>query len=110
MPRFRSTAFMLATWLILPRCPAAVVATWLFDEQCDSYPSTILNDSGPNACVMALGRGARLVKGRYGNALEPAQPAPLDMHGSSIRPDSASAKLFGLVPIPVPPGRKVQPM
>src|SRR5262245_29496365 len=51
-------------------CHAGVVATWLFDEQRQAYPSSILNDCGPNGYVMALGRGARLAPGRFGNALE----------------------------------------
>jgi hypothetical protein len=89
---------------------AGVVATWLFDEQTQAYPSTILSDSGPNGYVVALGRGARLVPGRFGNALQTSDPEPIDIRGSSVRPGSESAVRFGLVPVPVPAGRHVQPM
>jgi hypothetical protein len=91
-------------------CHAGIVATWLFDEQSQAYPSSILGDSGPHGYVLALGRGARLVPGRFGNALQTADPEPIDIRGSSVRPGSESAVRFGLVPIPVPAGRHVQPM
>ncbi len=103
-------ALCLLAWLAATPCRAGVVATWLFDEQTQAYPSTILNDSGPHRYVMALGRGARLAPGRFGNALEPAAPEPLVMSGSAIQPGSESAQLFGLVPIPIPEGRTLQPM
>ena len=97
-------------WLFCLNCQAGVVATWLFDEQTQSYPSTILNDCGPNGYVMVLGRGAHLVPGKFGDAIEPSLPEPLKMAGSTVRGNGASAKLFGLTPIPIPAGRKVQPM
>jgi hypothetical protein len=103
-------ALCLLAWIAATPGRAGVVATWLFDEPVQSYPSTILNDSGPNGYVMALGRGARLVPGRFGNALEPATPEPLEMRGSDIQASSESAQLFGLVPAPIPPGRTIQPM
>jgi hypothetical protein len=89
---------------------AGVVATWLFDEQTQSYPSSILNDCGPNGYVVALGRGARIVPGRFGRALEPAQPEELQIRGSTAKKASDSAVRFGLVPIAPAAGRKVQPM
>src|SRR5512147_3061525 len=107
--RLRHALCLLALGLATP-CRAGVVATWLFDEPTQSYPSTILNDSGPHRYVMALGRGARLASGRFGNALEPAAPEPLVMRGSVIQPGSESAQLFGLVPVPIPEGRTLQPM
>src|SRR4051794_33402652 len=64
---------------------AGVVATWLFDEQKESYPSSILNDCGPNGYVIALGRGARMAPGRFGRALEPAAPEELQIRGSSVK-------------------------
>jgi concanavalin A-like lectin/glucanase superfamily protein len=91
-------------------CRAGVIATWLFDEQTQVYPSTVLNDCGPNAYVMVLGRGAHLSRGRFGNALEPSEPTPLNMQGSIIRPGGSSATAFGLEPLPIPSGRTVQPM
>lgn len=89
---------------------AGVVATWLFDEQTEAYPSTILNDCGPNGYVVALGRGARLAPGKFGNALEIAESAPLEMRGSLVARGSESAIRFGLVPAPIPTGRHVQPL
>ena len=91
-------------------CDGGVVTTWLFDEQTQSYPSTILNDCGPNGYVVALGRGARLVPGRFGNALQFSDPEPLDIRGSTVNSGSEGAQRFGLVAIPVPAGRHVQPM
>jgi hypothetical protein len=38
------------------------------------------------------------------------EPEPLQIRGSNVRANSDGAKLFGLVPIDVPPGRTVQPM
>src|SRR5262245_58640213 len=93
-------ALILLAWIAATPCRAAVVATWLFDEQTQSYPSTLLNDSGSHRYVMALGRGARIAPGRFGNALEPVSPEPLVMRGSVIQPGSESAQLFGLVPVP----------
>jgi concanavalin A-like lectin/glucanase superfamily protein len=97
-------------WIAAVPCRAGVVATWLFDEPVQAYPSTILNDAGPNGFILALGRGARLAEGRFGNALEPAEPEPLEMHGTAIDPDSESAREFGLVPLAPAAGRSVQPM
>ncbi|HJZ98598.1 MAG TPA: LamG domain-containing protein, partial [Candidatus Solibacter sp.] len=91
-------------------CHAGVVATWLFDEQTQAYPSTVLSDAGPNQYVIALGRGARLVPGRFGNALEIAEPEKLEIRGKSVKPGAEGAIRFGLVPVPTPTGRKVQPL
>jgi hypothetical protein len=91
-------------------CHAGVVATWLFDEQTQAYPSTVLSDAGPNKYVIALGRGARLVPGRFGNALEIAEPDKLEIRGKSVQPGAEGAIRFGLVPAPTPTGRKVQPL
>ena len=117
--RLRHSLALLA-WIAATPGRADVVATWLFDEPTQSYPSTYLSDAGPNGYGMALGRGARLAPGRFGNALEPAAPEPISMHGSALDPRSgpafdaadreAGAQVFGLVPAPIPPGRTVQPM
>ena len=56
-------ALCLLAWLAATPCRAGIVATWLFDEQTQAYPSTILNDSGPHGYIMALGRGAHLAPG-----------------------------------------------
>jgi len=101
-----------ACFLFLAVTPlsADTVALWLFDEQRECYPSSLMNDAATGEHVLVLGRGGRLVEGRFGNALEPMAPEPLVMRGTAIRPDSQSAKLFGLVPLPVPAGRKTQPL
>ena len=103
-------ALGVLAWIGATPCRAGVVATWLFDEPVQSYPSTILNDSGPQGYILALGRGARLAEGRFGNALEPAAPEPLEMRGSAIDAGSESARAFGLVPVARPEGRRVEPM
>lgn len=89
---------------------AATVAQWLFDEQKEVYPSCALTDSGPNDYLMAIGRGARLVDGRFGHALEPVDPLPLKISGRDAHPGSETAVEFGLVPLPTPAGRTVPPM
>jgi hypothetical protein len=106
----RSRLLLIASaWVLVP-LQAGEVATWLFDEQVESYPSTNLGDAGPNGYVLALGRGAKLVPGKFGNALMAIEPEPLKISGSDVRPNSESAKRFGLVPIPIPSGRTVQPL
>jgi len=86
------------------RLGAATVALWLFDEQAEIYPSCLLNDASGNGHILAFGRGARIVDGRFGRALEPADPAPLKITGSIRNPQ------FGLTPVPPAPGRTVAPM
>ncbi|MEO8029087.1 MAG: LamG domain-containing protein [Bryobacteraceae bacterium] len=105
----KSRALLIAA-LLAGECRAGVVATWLFDEQTQAYPSSVLSDCGPNGYSLVLGRGARLVPGRFGHALAPSEPEPLDIRGALVRPESASARLFGLVPSPIPAGRHLQPM
>lgn len=102
--------FVIAGLLAASLARAGTVAQWLFDEQKGIYPSCLLSDSGPNDYFLALGRGGRLVDGRFGHALEPSDPAPLHI---AVRPellDSKSAIQFGLVAAPTPPGRTVPPM
>ena len=89
---------------------AGTVAQWLFDEQKEIYPSCALIDAGGNDYFMVLGRGARLVDGRFGHALEPADPLPLHISGSDAHPGSETAVEFGLVPIPASAGRTVPPL
>jgi hypothetical protein len=98
--------FSLCCW----HCQAGVVATWLFDEQTQSYPSTVLNDCGPNGYVLVLGRGGHLVPGRFGNALEALEPETLKMSGTMVQSPGSNAVLFGLTPLPIPQGRKIQPL
>ena len=78
------------------------VALWLFDEQQGLYPSSVLNDASGDENVLVLGRGGRIVEGRFGNALEVAAPEPLDI------PEGTAE--FGLSPLAPPPGRTVAPL
>jgi hypothetical protein len=69
---------------------ADTVALWLFDEPEGLYPSSILNDASGHDLFLAFGRGAQIVEGRFGRALEPAEPAPLSLAGAPAN------GLFGL--------------
>src|SRR5437879_4092946 len=83
---------------------AATVGLWLFDEPEDLYPSSILNDASGHGLFLALGRGGRIVEGKFGRALEPMEPLPLQIEHASSNPQ------FGLAPMPKPPGRIVEPL
>ncbi|MGC8795359.1 MAG: hypothetical protein ACP5U2_18455, partial [Bryobacteraceae bacterium] len=80
------------------------VALWLFDEPEGLYPSSLLTDAGPHYYDPALGRGGRIVAGKFGRALEPCPPAPLEIRGES------RSVLFGITPSPKTPGRTVEPL
>lgn len=101
-------AFMFRYWLfclfaaVLLR--ADTVALWLFDEPEGLYPSSLLTDAGPHHYDLALGRGGRIVIGRFGRALEPCPPAPLEIRGES------RSVQFGISPAPKVPGRTVEPL
>jgi hypothetical protein len=81
---------------------AQTIALWLFDEQVGLYPSCVLSDAGPNDYPLILGPGGQMVKGRFGNALEPIPHPPIEFPQESVR--------FGLTPVPIPEGRSVEPM
>jgi Concanavalin A-like lectin/glucanases superfamily len=87
-----------------PVAPAGTVALWLFDEPAQIYPSSALNDASGHNHFLVIGRGGRIAEGRFGRALEPVEPTPLQISGSSRNPQ------FGLTPVPAPTGRKVAPM
>ncbi|MBI4621773.1 MAG: LamG domain-containing protein [Verrucomicrobia bacterium] len=92
---------------------ADTVALWLFDEQAGVFPSSVLNDAGPNSHFLILGRGAEIGRGKFGNALRPIPPAPLAIttRGAGSDADSGgSAVTFGLRPPPAKPGRTQPPM
>lgn len=80
------------------------VALWLFDEHQGLYPSSILSDAGPHHYDLVLGRGGRIVPGRFGRALQPCPPPPLSIHAQS------PSVLFGLAPPPKIPGRLTEPL
>jgi len=110
--RKKSWKFALLSWIVLaplsaPPVSAETVALWLFDEQQATYPSSPLNDAGPHSRFVILGRGATLVDGRFGNALQPREPEPLN---PVFDWNEEQQKTFGLVQLPTPPGRTHPPM
>lgn len=80
------------------------IAVWLFDEPEGLYPSSVINDVGPNDYLMVLGRGGAITKGKFGNALSVIDPIPYDI------PDGDFNQMFGLSDVPVPAYRTVKPM
>lgn len=107
-------ALTLSLLTILVCCDAPLfagtVALWLFDEPTGLYPSSSLYDASGNNLFLALGRGARIVPGHFGNALEIDPPRPIHMSGSLLTSKEPSAIAFGLVQSPIQPGRTVIPM
>ena len=78
------------------------IALWLFDEQKELYPSSVLENSSENNYPLVLGLGGQIVDGKFGNALEAiAQP--------DIKIPEGPA-LFGLTQLPVPEGRSMEPL
>lgn len=63
----RLLALALASMIHL--AAAETVALWLFDEQRETFPSSLLNDAATGQNILVLGRGGQLVEGRFGNAL-----------------------------------------
>lgn len=53
------------------------VALWLFDEPRGLYPSSVLDSNSDKDYPLVIGQGARLVNGKYGNALSPVARPPL---------------------------------
>jgi len=79
------------------------IALWSFDEQVGIYPSCVLSDMSGNDYSLVLGPGGQIVTGKFGNALEPIEQPDI------VLPESESAP-FGLVRMPVPEGRSVEPL
>lgn len=90
------------------------VALWLFDEQQKIYPSSILNDAGPESWFLVLGRGGEIVPGKFGRALRAVEPPPFhpSSRGRASQEEftNAGQYAFGLSEPPRKPGRKVEPM
>lgn len=82
-------------------------AVWLFDEQIGLYPSLLLTDCGPHDYSIVLGRGGRIAKGKFGNALEPSKPEFLKI---TNRWGEDQQALFGLIPTLRAAGRTIDPM
>ncbi len=89
---------------------AGTVALWLFDGPKDLYPSCALPDASGHDYFLIMGRGAHLVEGRFGTALEMDNPLPLRMTGKLINGGDQAALTFGLKQVPMEAGRTVQPM
>lgn len=117
-PRARSVLVWILGLALAPAlAPAAraeTVALWLFDEQIGLYPSSILNDAGPDSWFMVLGRGGEIVPGRFGRALRARAPAPFapSFRGRASQEEFTNAGqfAFGLSEPPRQPGRTVEPM
>ena len=99
-----TTAILSASFQVLF---SGTVALWLFDEQKGTYPSSPLNDAGPHSLFVILGRGGELVDGKFGNALLPVEPEPLE---PVFDWNEEQQRSFGLVQLPTPEGRTVPPM
>jgi len=81
---------------------AQTIALWLFDEQVEIYPSSVLNDQSNNDYPLVIGPGGKIVPGKFGNALEPIEQPPIVIPEGEL--------LFGLQSLPIPDGRTVEPM
>jgi len=105
---------MLAGLVLAVPARAETVALWLFDEQEQLYPSSVLNDAGPEGWFLVLGRGGAIVPGRFGRALRAVPPPPFEPRAGGRRAQEeftgASAHAFGLQAPPRLPGRTVEPM
>jgi hypothetical protein len=75
---------------------------WLFDEPVGLYPSSVLENGSPNDYPLVLGPGGQIVPGRFGHALDPEAQPPVALPEGEVR--------FGLRQLPVPEGRRVEPM
>lgn len=93
---------------------ADTAALWLFDEAEGVYPGSVLTDAGPDGHFLSLGRGGRLVPGRFGRALRVVEPAALAPDLAALEAAGAGETALvrsGLRPPPEPaPGRAVEPM
>ena len=89
---------------------AGTVALWLFDGPTALYPSCALTDASGNGYFLIMGRGAHLVDGRFGTALQIEDPRPLKISGRLLTSGNPTAVEFGLVQSPMQPGRTVKPM
>lgn len=81
---------------------SGIVALWLFDEQQTIYPSSVLNDSSPNNIPLVIGMGGKIVKGKFGNALDPIQRSKINFPPGEAK--------YGLKEFKTMPGRKVPPI
>ncbi len=97
---FFALTFLLGLWTI--PINSQTIALWLFDESTGLYPSHAIDDSSPNDYPLVLGRGGAMVKGKFGNALEPLEYESLNIPEGDIK--------FGFANMPIPVGRTAEPM
>lgn len=98
---------LFALLVLVRACSAGAgetIALWLFDEQLGAYPSCFLTDAGPHGYPLVLGRGGRMVEGKFGNALEPQEPQPLSL------PRIGGSYESGILVPEKEPGRTVDPL
>jgi hypothetical protein len=98
--RYIAAATLVA---VLPLRAAETVALWLFDEPLGLYPSTPLDSSAGLDAPLALGLGGSVVEGRFGRALS-TEPFP------AVTIPSVGEKTAALNRLPIPPGRKMEPL
>jgi hypothetical protein len=96
--------FMLTTSSNSREIDKSTIAFWPFDEQQGIYPSCVLSDLSDNDYPMVIGLGGKIVKGKFGNALEPVRQAEFDFV------EIKDAVRFGLTQLPVADERTVEPM
>lgn len=106
--RLLALAAALAAFSTASISRSDTVALWLFDEQENVYPSSPLNDCGPNSYFLILGRGGHIVPGKHGHALRAITPLPFNP--VILQRKSATMIRDGLIPPPKKPGRTVEPL
>lgn len=102
------TAIILTAAALAATAYAGTVGLWLFDEQEGFYPSSVLNDAGPDSYFVILGRGGVIAPGKFGNALRVIPPAPLTPVVKGLKDEGLVS--FGLKAPPMKAGRTVEPM
>ncbi len=106
--KLRFSVMALIFGLSVRNAQAETTALWLFDEQEGLYPSCGLSEATSSELHLALGRGGKLVPGRFGRALRASEPEPLS---PIARGTSEEGRIrFGLDAPPVKPGRTVEPL
>tara|TARA_R110001583_G_scaffold195374_1_gene372379 strand:+ start:25918 stop:28401 length:2484 start_codon:yes stop_codon:yes gene_type:complete len=96
--------FVVLLIFISKQVEAQTIALWLFDEPQGLYPSHVVDDASENDYPLVIGRSGKIVKGKYGNALDATAFMELQIPDMNV-------PLFGMgKPLPVPKGRTAIPM
>ena len=96
--------FVVLSIFIPKQVESQTIALWLFDEPQGLYPSHVIDDASENDYPLVIGRSGKIVKGKYGNALDATAFMELQIPNINI-------PLFGMgKPLPVPAGRTTTPM